>query len=81
MKDSYSETEELRRKVVESEAEAAKLRGLIAEQDADLLSVGQRQSLLEASLTEAVKTNFEAVSRIIGLAGELQALREDHQNL
>lgn len=74
LQSSASETEELKKNLEESEAEKAKLRELMAQQDNDLLLAGQQQSLLQTEATQATESSAKANSRILGLEAELKAL-------
>lgn len=71
---SASETEDLKKKFEESKVEKALLRGLMAQQENELLLSGQRQSLLEIQASEAN-------SQIQGLEAQLMASKENSKRL
>lgn len=64
----------MQKKLLKSEAENARLRGLMAKQDNGLLLWGQWQSLLDTQVTEAN-------SWIQNLEAELEAIKKNSETL
>lgn len=64
----------MQKKLLKSEAENARLRGLMAKQDNELLLWGQWQSLLDTQVTEAN-------SWIQNLEAELEAIKKNYETL
>lgn len=62
----------MQKKLKDSEAENARLQGLLAREGEELLLSGQRQSLLESQATEVE-------SRIRSLEAEVEVLRKNSE--
>jgi predicted RNase H-like nuclease (RuvC/YqgF family) len=72
--DSSSKTEALRTKLTAFEAENSKLKEALAQQDKELLLVGQQQSIVQVEASKTIATRARAESRISELTVELENL-------
>jgi predicted nuclease with TOPRIM domain len=79
--DSSSETEALKTKLTAFEAENSKLKETLAQQDKELLLVGQQQSIVQVEASKTIATRARAESRISEFTIELENLQATHGQL
>lgn len=72
---------ESEQKLVESESENTRIRGVLSQQDKELMQIGQQQSLLQYKVTEAEAARAVTNKKISKLASELEALRAENGRL
>jgi chromosome segregation ATPase len=76
--DSIEDAKSLKKKIVESEEENAKLKETMARQDKELLLFGRLMSEVQCEASEASMARVRAESKLAKLTDELNNLKAEH---